>query len=312
MSKKVYFLYFAFLIFAKGFSQDPLFFNAQQSLVYLNPSFAGSNGGIRNQFTYRAQWPNLSGMLLTYQNSFDAYLPKIKGGIFVSALHDDQAHGTLTTDVLSMGYAQHLSFLDGKLKIFPSVQASYFKVSLDKTKLNFGEPVNLRFPDYWTIFSTVPVQNKSNIDFSSGLLINYKNFYFGTSVFHINQPDQGLLGTSKLPYRLSLHSSYNLHVSEKTVLNFFARYEKQQYYEYLHLSAKALLLKHLIIGTGYTSYNGINLNAGYRNNFYVLTLGYDVSITKLSGNTAASWELQASFNLRNKEQRKVLTDFERW
>lgn len=312
MSKKIGFLYFAFLIFTKSFSQDPLFFNAQQSLVYLNPSFAGTNGGLRNQFAYRAQWPNLSRMLLTYQNSFDAYLPKIKAGIFVSALHDDQAHGTLTTDVLSLGYAQHLSFLDGALKIIPSVQASYFKLTLDKTKLNFGDPINARFSQYWTSFFGPPIQSKSNFDLNSGLLINYKNFYFGTSCFHINQPDQGLLGVSKLPYRLSLHSSYNLHASEKTVLHFFARYERQNKFDCMYLNVNALLFKHLILGTGYTSANGINLRGGYRNNFYVLSLGYDVSISKLSGNTASSWDLQASFNLRNKEQRKTLTDFEKW
>lgn len=312
--RKIFFLYFIIFVFAKGFSQDPLFTNTSQSLVYLNPSFAGSNGGIRNQLSYRDQWPNLSGTFVTYLNSFDAYIKPLKGAIAVSALHDNVVNGQLKTDVLNLVYAQHFSLLEGKLKIIPSLQASYFRLTLDNTKLNFGDPIDPRRGFVFNAQPTlVPSQTKSNFDFSSGLLANYKNFYFGTSVFHINQPDEGLLGTSKLPYRLSIHSSYNLHLSEKTLINFFVNYQKQEKFDYLHLNINALFYKHLLVGAGFKSSASItNIHAGYRNNYFVLSLGYDVSLTKLSGNTAGSWEFMASFNLRNKEQRKTLTDFERW
>ena len=311
--RKIYFLYFAILIFSNGFSQDPLFTNTSQSLVYLNPSFAGSNGGIRNQFSYRNQWPNLSGTFFTYLNSFDGYIKPIKGGVSFSAMMDDQAHGTLITSGLSIAYAQHIYLFDDKLKIIPSIQGSYFRVSLDKTKLNFGDPINSRRGFVWSQPTQAPSQTKNYFDFSSGLLANYKNFYLGTSVFHINQPDEGLLGTSKLPYRLSINSSYNLHLSEKTLINFFVNYQKQQYFEYLNLSINALLFKHFILGAGFKSYySATNIIMGYRNNFYVVSLGYDISLSDLSGNTAGSWEFMASFNLRNKEQRKTITDFERW
>ena len=311
--RKIYFLYFAILIFSNGFSQDPLFTNTSQSLMYLNPSFAGSNGGIRNQFSYRNQWPNLSGTFFTYLNSFDAYIKPIKGGVSFSAMMDNQARGTLITSGLGIAYAQHLSFLDGKLKIIPSIQGSYFRVSLDKTKLNFGDPINSRRGFVWSQPTQAPSQTKSNFDFSTGLLANYKNFYLGTSVFHINEPDEGLLGTSKLPYRLSINSSYNLHLSEKTLINFFVNYQKQQYFQFLHLNINALLYKHLIIGSGFKSYySATNFNLGYRANYFVLSYSFDVAISKLSGNTAGSHEFMASFNLRNKEQRKILTDVERW
>jgi hypothetical protein len=62
-------------------AQDPVYTNTQQSLVALNPSFAGSNGLFRFQSTTRSQWFNLSGSYLTYYNSVDAYIKPIKGGI---------------------------------------------------------------------------------------------------------------------------------------------------------------------------------------------------------------------------------------
>jgi type IX secretion system PorP/SprF family membrane protein len=169
MMRKIFFLYFIIFAFAKGFSQDPLFTNTSQSLVYLNPSFAGSNSGIRNQFSYRNQWPNLSGTYLTYLNSFDVYLPKIKGGISLSAYHDDQLRGTFKTNVIGLGYAQHLTFFEGKFKIIPSIQISYFEKLLDVSKLNFGQIIP-RSP--FVYVPVTPSSKKQNIDFSSGILAN--------------------------------------------------------------------------------------------------------------------------------------------
>ncbi|MBA2610669.1 MAG: PorP/SprF family type IX secretion system membrane protein [Bacteroidetes bacterium] len=312
MIRKFYFFTISVLVLNIALAQDPTFFNARQSLVYLNPSFAGSNGGIRNQFSYRNQWPNLSGTYVTFLNTFDAYINSIKGGIYFSALHDDQAHGTLKTDVFSLGYAQYISLMEGNLKIIPSLQASAGVKQLDRTKLNFGDVIDARRGFVWNVPSTPLVSKKTYLDLSSGLLINYKSFYFGSSIFHINQPDEGLLGASKLPYRLSLYSSYNFKINEKTLLHFFTRYERQQKFDCLYLNVNALLFKHIIIGGGYTSNNTVDFNLGYRHDFFVLSLGYDITTSKLSENTAGSWVLQGSFNLRKKEQRKVITDFEKW
>lgn len=313
MSKKICFLYFAFLIFTKSFSQDPMFSNTEQSLVYLNPSFAGTNGGIRNQFIYRNQWPNLSGNYITFYTGTEVYLKRLKGALALTYLHDDQARGTLKTNVLSLTYAQHFSFKDDKLKISPSIKTSYFDKTLDNSKLYFGEDID---PRRGFVFASqsepVPSQIKRNFDVSSGLLINYNHFYFGASVFHINQPDEGLLGTSKLPARFSIHSSYNVHVSEKTLFHFFGRYEMQQNFYFYQLATTALLFKHLIIGAGIINGTTPTANLGYKHNYFTVQANYGLTTSLLTTTRAETWEFMASFNLRNKEQRKTLTDFEKW
>jgi len=296
----------------KIFAQDPLFTNTQQSLIYLNPSFAGSNGNIRYQSVFRNQWPNLSAPYVTLYNSFDMYIKPLRGGIGLSWCNDNQASGTLVTDRVDLTYAQHFSFMDNKLKIIPSLQVTYMSLSLDKTKLNFGDPINNRYNFIWTNPTSVPSSNKKNVDFSSGLLINYKHFYFGTSVFHITQPDIGLFGSSRLPARLSMFASYNLPINEKTLIHFLYGFQTQQKYRYSYINVTALLYKHLIIGCGYKSSSNLSASAGYRNNFFTLTYNYDLFVSKFLGNTAASHEFTASYNLRNKEQRKLITDFERW
>lgn len=294
------------------FSQDALFLNSNQSLIALNPSFAGTNGLVRNQFLFRNQWPNLSGNYKTIYNSFDAYIKPIHGGLAFSYTHDDQAGGTLRSDGFNLMYAQHISLCKGKLKIIPSLQLGYFIKRLDISKLRFGDPMDPRTAFGWYNGVERPKIYLAYFDFASGLLINYNHFYVGASVSHINQPDVGMYGPSKLPCRLNAHASYNLSFSEKSIMRFSARYVNQQNFMMLHLGIDAVVNNWLIIGGGYRNQDAVNLLAGYRNNYFTVQCGYDVTISKLAGNTAGSYEVSASFNLRNKELRRTLADFEKW
>lgn len=202
-------LFFTLYFVCSVKSQDAVFLNSNQSLTTLNPSFAGSNGGIRYQSAFRKQWPNLSGTYVTFQNNFDAYIKPIRGGVFVGYMRDDQANGILITDKFDIGYAQYLSFYEGNLKIIPSFQASYMQLNIDKSKLTFGDMIDARRGFVWYSNQEI-VTYKTAIDLSSGLLVNYKHFYIGGSYFHITQPDVGLADTYRLPSRLCLFTSYNL------------------------------------------------------------------------------------------------------
>lgn len=226
----------------------------------------------------------------------------------LSYLHDDQARGTLKTDVVTLGYAQYFSLAEGKLKIIPSLQAAYFVKQLDVSKLSFGGPY------YTTQFVPIqpPLSRKSNFDFNTGLLINYRDFYFGATVFHFTQPDEGLNGISKLPYRLCIHASYNKKINDQFLLNFFTQFNQQQQFNLLLLQSNALIMNHLIASIGYSTNDVINSALGYKANFFTVSLGYDQSVSKLSGNIAGSWQLHTSFNLRTKENRKTITNFETW
>lgn len=283
-------------------AQDPVFSNTQQSLIHLNPSFAGSNGGLRYQGIYRNQWINLDGRYKTFYNSVDAYVRKIRGGIGLAYMRDNQANGTLITDRIDLSYAQHLSFLDEKLKIIPSVQFSYFKKTLDQWKLTYGSQIDPRRgyvwgPGYMTRYAT-----KQNIDVGAGLVVNYNHFYIGGTVFHISQPDEGLTGPAQMPARLSLFASYNLFLGEQVLLNAMYRFENQQNSQHHSFSINALFFKHLIVETGLAAMGG-HVTLGFRQNYFTICGSYIAR---------DSYEIAASFNLRNKDDRKLVKDFERW
>lgn len=296
-------------------AQDPFFLNSNQSLLSLNPSFAGSNGGVRNQFSYRNQWPNLSGRTVSYLNTADVYLKPIKAGIGVSVLYDEMWLGYYTSSLYSFSYAQHLRLCGGKLKLIPSLQWSYGHRKIDASQ-SFYYGGELNDPRYGCpLVPTGPGFNyeKTFVDVSAGFLINYREkWYAGASIFHLNQADVGFTEGQGLPRRVAIHTSYNMEVSENTQLQFLCLLNNQQNYTTMRLSLNALVYKHLITGLASSNFDTAILSAGYRNPFFSLLVGYDVTISKLAGNTGGSWEFHASFNLRNKELRRSIPSFEAW
>lgn len=312
--KKVVSAFFVFGLSVCLNAQDPFFLNSNQSLLSLNPSFAGSNGGFRNQFSYRNQWPNLSGRIVTYLNSADVYLSPIKAGIGASVVYDDMWIGTCTSSLYSFSYAQHLRFYEGKLKLIPSLQMSYGHRKLDASGIfYYGEIGDPRYGFPLNLTSPQPVYEKTYFDVSAGFLINYKEKLFaGASFFHLNQADVGFTEEQIQPYKVTIHTSYNMDLMENTQLQFLCVVNHQQEYSTTRLSLNAVYFNHLITGLAISNFDTAILSGGYRNNFFTLLVGYDLTISKLAGITTGSWEMHASFNLRNKELRRSLTSFETW
>jgi len=316
------------------FAQDPFFTNTNQSLVYLNPSFSGSNGFIRNQTVYRNQWPNISGpAYVTYGNAFDAYIKPIKGGVSLSAVMDDQGNGTLKMTFLNFAYAQYFSLLNNKVKVIPSVQFGYFRETLDKTKLNFGDGINSRYNMVWNdqSSSVVPVVNKENFNFSSGLLITYNDFILGVSAFNANQPDIGLVGFYKLPARTCINASYNMAYGAQTMINFSGVSNFQMGLSTPQFKT-TLVYREFVFGLGYFYSQGkTNLNHYYgtKINFYDhgflaniglhfkrinINYSYDNTVIKNSefGTGKSSHEISLSLNFKSKKDTIPKFGMEYW
>ena len=76
MKIKLIVLLFALAFIERVRAQDAYFSNTSQSLLRLNPSFAGSNGGVRNQLSYR--YNNNRGFSTIY-NAADVFvIPSIE------------------------------------------------------------------------------------------------------------------------------------------------------------------------------------------------------------------------------------------
>jgi len=305
--KKIYFLG-ASLIFLSNaaYSQDQLPLNPTQSLIYVNPSFAGSNGSLRDQYVNNYLFPNFPTNNVIYYNGLDGYVKKLRGGLALSGMINDYAQGTYRESELNLIYAPVFECEESGIKVIPSIQISYIQRAIDYSKMTFGQGFIMLNPN------GAPMQKKENFDASAGLLFNYKNLYAGASLFHINQPDVGLAGASKLPNRLSLNASYSIPLNQKTLLNFSTVYTRQQNFSTFQLAANAIFFRHIIAGLGFQANDVVFGNLGYRNNFFSATGGYNVGYSKLSGNQSGSWQLAIAFSLHKKEKGQAPLSFEKW
>ncbi len=247
----ILFISFAFLMSA----QHPYFASLNQQLLVTNPSFAGSNKQLRVQSNLGGYW---------YTNSIWYYLGadiliKKHSGFGISYHGNNYKNGLLFQNQISLTYAYHF-IIKQKLKIVPSIQASYFNLRLDMTKLNFGELIGeqkwIYDPrcDWGSCEGPSPNQFKQNADFSAGLLVYKENFFIGASILSVTQPDQGLLGVSKRPLTQIYQGGYNFKLKQKWTCNAYTFIKVQQIY-----------LSFLQLGTN-VGYDKFKLHLGFRFN----------------------------------------------
>jgi hypothetical protein len=291
------------LIHGKTFSQDPLFANSANSLVDLNPSFAGSNKLARNQFYYRRSVPASPYKYDFFYNCADLYLKSIHGGLAFAIQSNQYAH-VLTRHNYSFSYAQHIPILNNKIRIIPSLRVGY---GINYTTL----PV-------WDLYSTSSrhvVRRATYYDLGSGILFVYKNLFAGTTAYHLNEPVSITWSPEVLVRAFSYFVSFNRHIGRTAILNFSARVLVHRQMYNGRLAINSVFMGHFILGVSTLETDAYSLNAGYKGSFFNLQLEHRFFFNHLNGMNhynSSSYDLIAAINLRPKELRKVLTNFEEW
>ncbi len=295
---KVWFL----MVFAVAQAQDIQFTQFYANPLFLNPAFAGSNYCPRVCINYRNQWPNLSGTYVTYSVSYDRYIKALAGGIGILVTKDDQARGTLKTTTASFMYAYTIK-VNRSFSINAALQATYFQKTLDRTKLNFGDMIDPRRGFVWNTNEIVPAQTKYNADFSAGLLGYSKHYFFGVAANHLTQPDEGLLGVSKLPAKFTLHGGaiIDLEKGGESYISPNILFQAQQKFAQLNIG---LYYKKdfFVAGLWYRSNDAVIALVGLQSKQLKIGYSYDVTISKLAGNTAGSHEISLQFQLACKKR----------
>jgi type IX secretion system PorP/SprF family membrane protein len=289
--------------------QDPIFLNANQSLIALNPSFAGSSGGVRTQVSYRNQWPGYFGSYVTNGAAADVFIKPVNAGIGLSLMMDDYATGLLRTNVLQLTYAQHIT-VGKNLRLIPSLSLAYGMRVPDKDRLYSGSSVDPRWGLTWFAPQPAPVPKKY-VDASAGMVLMNEKFSAGVAVFHVNQPDVGVVGIYPLPPRIVLHGSYYID-TDNSKIQLMARTMMQGSYLLGQFNVQTLLMKHVILGAGYVSDNTALASAGYRTSMFSIALGYDYNFSNLASGRTNSWEVHTGFSIRKKSDRSPTVNFEQW
>ena len=286
-------------------AQDPQFTQFYANPLYLNPAFAGTARCPRICMNYRNQWPNLSGTYVTYSASYDQHIDAISGGLGLIVTQDDQAHGTLKTTNVNLIYS-YLLPVTREFSIKFGLQAGFFQKSLDKSKLNFGDMIDARRGFVWNTNEVIPSTNKSNLDFGGGILGYSKRYFIGAAFHHITMPDEGLQGSSKLPLKITGHAGAVIPLEKggDSYISPNILFMQQQNFTQLNLGLY-FVRGSFVGGLWYRNSDAFIVLIGLQTDHFKVGYSYDVTVSKLSSNTAGSHEIsmQMQFECRPKKKK---------
>lgn len=280
-------------------AQDPDFTQPQFNWSAINPAYAGSLASARAEIGTRLQWPALSGYFNTYHASYDQYFKA--GGAGINYMFDDAA-GTIRTNRIDLNYSYGFQLWkdgDGKGKVVvqPGVQLSWQHKSVNWNKLALGDQID---PRRGFVYNTSEVPSNtsvSNIDLSAGLLLYSKRFLFGFSVYHLTEPDEGLLGSSRLPMRSVIHAAGIIGNAdpESDALSIIPSviYMQQMNGE-MALGMITAKYRGAMLGIGYRNRDALLFSGGYTWKNMTLAYSYDLTISKL-GQTGGSHEVHVRY-----------------
>jgi type IX secretion system PorP/SprF family membrane protein len=223
---RVSFLIFFIMIGFTVNAQDPSFTQYLSNPVYLNPAFAGVNGGLRFSSAYKNQWPYVPGKFNTTTAAID-----LRSCIFSNVgwgfifLNGVEGEGLLTTN--AAGYVfNYMIENPGRSQVSMALKPAIYSKTVDWSKLVFSDQLD---PVLGVVKPTGVVPPNSSatfFDVDAGFLWRFfvpipgwDDLYnnLGFSVNHIFEPDQSLTGgRTPLPRKITIHGGSMVNIAPVT------------------------------------------------------------------------------------------------
>ncbi len=286
-------------------AQDPAFTQFYANPLYLNPAFAGTARCLRVNVNYRNQWPGIQGTYTTYSASIDSHVDALHGGLGFIATNDNAGKGVLKTTNVS-GIYSYLLNVTREFSLKFGFQATFFQKTIDWSKLNYGDMIDERRGFVYNTNEVQGTPNKSNVDFSAGVLGFSKKYFVGFTVNHLTQPDEGLLGTSKLPMKFTAHAGAMLPLGDKgneTYISPNILFQQQQDFHQLNLGMYVSKWP-FVAGLWYRSGDAAIALIGFQQHSFKIGYSYDVTLSKLSSSSAGAHEISFSRQFECKPAKK--------
>ena len=313
-------------------SQDMQFTQFYAAPLYLNPAFTGANVCSRISMTYRNQWPGVNTTYQSYLLSFDHYLDAQHVGIGLQLASDKAGTGGLRTTLINPSFAFETK-INKSIGIRFGIQPGVTIKSIQFDKLLFGDQISRGGSSNPTSVATVesPTQTKTFVDIGAGTLLYTANFWVGTSFYHLNKPNESMVGASGafLPIKYSVHGGTKLALNKeekdsdlRKYISAVFNYKGQGKFDQFDLGIY-YTMRNVNIGIWYRGLPGFkSYLPGYANNDAVAFLvgyqakkinigySYDLTISQLTNRSKGAHEITLAFQLCNqkiKPKRVVLS-----
>jgi len=300
-------------------AQDPQFSQFYASPLYLNPAFAGSTDQARAGMNYRNQWPAMEANFISYSAYFDYMFQDYNSGVGLMFTSDQATYSGLRATSISLQYAYKLR-LSKSWAFRPGIQAAYTLKDVNFNRFYFNSqwnPVTGTF-DGPPPGSDIGGGGNNYFDVSFGGLFYSKNIWIGSSIHHINQPDQSITGEGDpLSRKYSVHAGYRFHLSNGMVKQGYkevyrersitptVQYKFQGDFDQLDVGTY-LTLEPMVLGIWYRGlpfkpYNGLRNNEaivlliGYTWQGFNVGYSYDYTISSLGSASGGAHEVSISY-----------------
>lgn len=307
-----------------SFGQDPQFTQFYSAPTYLSPAFAGTAQQSRLGMIYRDQWPAIPGSFITGHVSYDQYVRSINSGFGIQVMHDRAGSGALQSSTIAGQYAYEIE-LKRKTFIRPALELSYSSRNVDMSKLVFGDQLARGGANLGS-FETYSVEPVSYFDAGFGLLFFTENLWLGSSLHHLNEPNQSLQGgESSIPRKFSLHGGYRWKTRtrvikrgrQSTVVAF--NYRAQGKYDQLDLGGY-YEKEPLFAGVWYRGIpifkryetatqnnDAVALVIGFMHEGLRIGYSYDMTISGLADSSGGAHELSLVYEWKNPRKRTPIS-----
>ena len=297
---------FSLLINYKNKAQDVQFSQLFADKMYLNPAYAGSEYCPRVMISHRNQWPAISFPFLTYSASFDQYSEIMHGGLGVRIMKDDQGSGVFSKLNADFIYSYKIN-LTSNMFLKLAAEVSVFQQTTNASGLIFSDMID---PLLGVVYPNSEAINNQAIltpDFSSALLLSYKNYSFGFNVSHI---PQSIVADHNdiLPMKFTAHlsaaipiikndSKQTSYVLEPNIV-YIQQLNTSQLYYGMYFG-----VNNIAIGMFYRQnlkFHFDALIASFHINIKQLSIGYshDITLSKFYKHTLGSHEISLTYLFR--------------
>lgn len=319
MVKRLFIIWLFFMLFLRGYSQDPQFSQFYSNSLYLAPSFAGLTEKNRITLSYRNQWPEIKYGYETYSVSCDVFLDKFNSGFGILAYQDVAGSGRLRTTSIGIQYAYDFK-LSEVWHARPGLHFNYTERGIDFEKLLWNDQIT-ESGNSSSSHEIVPMKSVGDIDFSTSLLTYSDKAWIGFSIDHLLKPNQSLYfyeeetgNPAKVPIKYSLFGGLKYtrpeHLLRPIPTSFQLAFLYKQQEKFRQLDIGLYYNRSPVIAgiwyRGIPFYkevfnrDAITLLFGVKTNNMSIGYSYDFTVSKLITSTGGSHEISLSYSFRTK------------
>ncbi len=300
--------------------QDAQFTQFYASPTYISPGFVGTGVQTRFGLAYRDQWPAIPGAFVTANFAMDHFISEVNSGVGLLVTHDKAGSGGLRYTSATAQYAYEIE-LKRKVFIRPALQIGWVNHAVDYTRLTFGDQL-ARGGDVGTL-DNLQGTSVGYVDMGTGVLFFTPKMWLGMSLHHLNKPNQSLLmNESFVPRKFSMHGGYRMSLTAPVIrqhpqsIVFAFNYRAQEKYDQLDLGAYferdpffvGLWYRGIPLmkayAPGYGNTDAMAVLVGFIVNDLRIGYSYDITLSRLAGNTAGAHEITLGYQMAQKHKKR--------